>query len=259
MHPATPLDRHRCHDYRDLIARWRRVAKASGLRLRVLAESGGYPVYYLQTRNEADGGLYVSAGIHGDEPAGTEGLVTWAEKYLPKLAREGWLPVTLLPCLNPWGLINNQRADAQGNDLNRVFNREDLPPVGELKRLLAHRRYALAVHLHEDYDAQGIYLYELTTHTKSWGHDLLAACAQAIPVDPRPRIDARRFHRGVWLRRRVLTAPIYPEARFLFPRHCPLAMTFETPSELGLSARTQAQLLLLEECTFRLLDTGPPS
>ena len=238
------MENHRCHDYNALVARWRRVARASGLRLEKLAESGGYPVYFLQTRDR--GGLYASAGIHGDEPAGTEGLVAWAEAHLPALAKSGRLPLTLLPCLNPWGLVNNRRSDAADTDLNRSFDRDDLPPVAELKHLLAGRRYDLAVHLHEDYDAQGIYLYELTA-------DLLAVCGKVIPPDARRRIDARVFHRGLWLRRRLRGAPLFPEARFLYPGHCPRTLTFETPSELALHARTRAQVLLLEECTRRLL------
>lgn len=229
------------------------------MRLETLAESGGYPVYFLQTRDQTPGGLYASAGIHGDEPGGTEGLIAWAEEHLPDLVKGRRLPLTLLPCLNPWGLVNNRRSDEADHDFNRSFGRDDLSPVAELKRLIADRRYALAVHLHEDYDAQGIYLYELTAAAQPWGRDLLDACSRAIPVDLRPRIDARVFHRGLWLRRRIREAPLFPEARFLFPRRCPRALTFETPSELALLDRTRAHVLLLEECTRRLLAAPAPT
>ena len=30
---------------------------------------------------QSSGGIYLSAGIHGDEPAGTEGLYQWAELH----------------------------------------------------------------------------------------------------------------------------------------------------------------------------------
>ena len=232
------------------------MARASGLKLQAFAESSGYPVYHLQTRAQNDRGLYVSAGIHGDEPAGCAGLIHWAEKRLAGLVRQG-LSLFLLPCLNPWGLVNNRRSDEEGNDLNRLFDRGDLSPVSELKRLLEPRHFALAIHLHEDYDAQGNYLYELLKEPLPWGPELLAGCRRAIPVEPRRRIEGRSFQYGCFVRRQPRSVPGHPEALHLFPTHCPRALTFETPSELALPRRVQAQFLLLEGCVRRFWH--PPS
>ena len=250
-----PLENHSGHDYRALVVRWRQVARACGLRLTPFAESSGYPVYQLQTRDRSPGGLYVSAGIHGDEPGGGEGLILWAERHLPALLRRPRsLPLLLLPCLNPWGLVNNRRSDEAGHDLNRLFKRDDLAPLAELKRLLRGRRFDLALHLHEDYDARGSYLYELHKLADDWGHGLLAACRRAVPIDPRRRIDGRLFDRGLWLRRRNLRGiPQRPEAVHLYKYHCPRVLTFETPSEFDLARRAQAHVLLLRECVRRLL------
>ncbi len=249
------LESQRAHDYRHLIARWRGVARAAGLRLEAFAQSGGYPVYCLRTRNGFAGGLYISAGIHGDEPAGCEGLLRWAARHLPRLMRRlPPLPILLLPCLNPWGLIHNRRTDEAGNDLNRIFNRRDISPVGELQDLLVGRCFDLALHLHEDYDAQGNYLYELNAERTSWGHQLLARCRAALPIDGRRRIDKRRFEAGLYLRQgAVRPIPEHPEALHLYRAHCPHVFTFETPSEFDLKRRVQAQVLLIEECTRRLL------
>ena len=248
------LENHRCHDYRHLVARWRQVARACGLKLAAFAESDGYPVYCLQTRDRSPGGLYVSAGIHGDEPAGCAGLLQWAEQHLPALLRrEPALPLLLLPCLNPWGLVHNRRSDEADRDLNRLFDRDDLSPLTEWKLLLTGRRSDLALNLHEDYDAQGSYVYEIRREPGVWGHDLLAACHRALPPDPRRRIDGRPFDRGVWLRRRVGRIPEHPEAIYLFQEGCPRVITFETPSEFALHRRVQAHVLLLRECVRRLL------
>ena len=224
------------------------------------AEADGAPVYCLQTRDKSPGGLYVSAGIHGDEPAGCEGLLTWAEKYLPSLVSgKRSLPLFLLPCLNPWGLVNNRRSDEAGNDLNRLFNLDDLAPLAELKRLLADRHFDLALHLHEDYDAQGKYLYEIHRKPPVWGHDLLAGCPEALPIDLRRRIDGKAFDRGVWRRSRVHRIPEQPEAVHLFRLGCPRVITFETPSEFSLERRVQAHVLLLRQCVQRLLAVALPS
>ncbi len=248
----------RVHDYRHLIARWRRVARAAGLKLEAFARAGEYSVYALGTRDRPDGGLYVSAGIHGDEPAATEGLIRWAETRLPALVRgRHSLPVLILPCLNPWGLVNNRRTNEQGDDLNRIFDRDRVSPIGPLKKLLGKSRFDLALHLHEDYDARGAYLYEIHRRAPDWGAELLAHCQAALPVESRRRIEGQSFRAGVFLRRRDLDLPFCPEAFPLYQRHAPHVITFETPSEFSLARRVRAHVLLVEECVRRLLQDRP--
>ena len=40
---------HRAHDYKHLVDRWRRVARAAGLRLRPLAQDDGFDLFYVET------------------------------------------------------------------------------------------------------------------------------------------------------------------------------------------------------------------
>ena len=62
------------HHYPSLARRWRAVARKARLRLQPLLKVGADQLYYLQTPALAEaGGLYLSAGIHGDEPAGATG------------------------------------------------------------------------------------------------------------------------------------------------------------------------------------------
>ena len=172
---------HCAHHYRHLIARWQAVARAAGVRLRRFAEAGKYGVYYLETRGPG-AAVYFSAGIHGDEPASTEALITWAEQQGRKLRK---LPLLLLPCLNAWGLVQNIRLNMQGVDLNRAFHRTDLPVLEAVKRVVAGHQFDAAVMLHEDYDGQGIYLYEVQRVRPYWGEDLLLAARPYLPTDPR--------------------------------------------------------------------------
>ena len=133
-----------------------------------------------------------------------------------------------------------------------------MSPVRELRALIVRRRFALAIHLHEDYDARGTYLYEIHDRAPDWGAALLAHCAAAVPVDPRGRIDGRPFKRGVALRRANLERiPLHPEAIHFYLRHAPHVLTFETPSEFSLARRVRAHVLLMEECVRRLLRRRP--
>ncbi len=248
---ATP------HHYPQLIQRWRAVARTAGLRLQRFAEAGDDPLFFLKTPAlAATGGIYLSAAIHGDEPASSEALITWAEKHARRLAR--W-PLLLFPCLNPWGLRNNLRLDATGVDLNRAFHLNDHPVISGLKRVVAPYQFDLSVMLHEDYDGQGFYLYEIKRAQPFWGEALLAVASRHLPIDPRKKIDGHVARSGLIRRRfdRTRFAEIgFPEAIWLHESHTRRALTIETPSECALPARVRAHVAVLEECIRRV--TTPP-
>ena len=237
------------HDYRRLVTRWRKVALAAGIPLRVLARAGKHPLYFLQSPALAEsGGIYMSAAIHGDEPAASEALIVWAEKNVRRLAK---LPLLIFPVLNPHGLINNTRTDADGADLNRLFHLDDHPVIRAIKRVVAQRRFALALMLHEDYDAEGYYVYEVKRELPFWGEGLLKTAARFIPIDSRVKIDGRSARAGL-IRRRFQKAVFlkmgYPEAIWLHELHARRSLTVESPSEFALEQRVRVHGAVIEEC-----------
>jgi protein MpaA len=248
----SPLTAHRAHDYRALIRRWRAVARASGLEMRRYASADGYPLYALRSpRLPSIGVVYLSAGIHGDEPAGSEALTLWAEHNAARL-RE--MPCVLFPCLNPWGLVNNRRVDAAGQDLNRCFHRDDLPSVSAWKALISGLRFKLAMTLHEDFDGQGLYLYEVDPKP-FWGEQLLEAARSIIPIEGRTRVDGRKAAAGL-LRPRITLKKFatmgLPEAVYLYLHHSDRTFTVETPSEFALDQRVAAHVAVIDEAVRRV-------
>lgn len=244
---------HRAHDYPFLIKRWRAVARAAGLRLETLALDGVVRVFFLKSPSLAlQGGIYLSAGIHGDEPAGTEALIAWAEANLTRLRQ---LPLLLFPCLNPWGLVNNMRADAHGADLNRLFHLNSNPIVAAMRRFVAPYHFDLALMLHEDFDAQGLYLYEVQQAKDFWGEALLDAARPHIPIEGRAKVDGKKAAAGL-IRRKVRAGMFdemgYPEAIWLHLKHAARSLTLETPSEFGLDQRVRAQVAVIDECVRRV-------
>ena len=79
--PVRLLRHDRAHDYRFLMRRWRAVAATANLRIKKYSEAGGWRLYCIASRwkNPDAPSIYLSAGIHGDEAATTEGLVEWAQ------------------------------------------------------------------------------------------------------------------------------------------------------------------------------------
>jgi hypothetical protein len=254
------LGRHRAHDYPYLLQRWRAVAARAGLVMRRLATGLEFNLYTLRTRQlPRDGTIYISAGIHGDEPAGTEALITWAEKNTRTLRRR---PFFLVPCINPWGLVNNSRTDSQKRDLNRAFHADAIPEIAALKRAIGKRHFSLALTLHEDYDATGIYIYEIRGACPYWGEALLEAAAPHVPPDTRPIIEGREAENG--LIRPVLDMTIFeqiglPEAVYLRLQGCPRVFTIETPSEYSLDRRVRAHVAIIEECLRRVARRKSPT
>lgn len=240
----------RAHDYGRLLARWEKLARQAGWTMRRLARAGEFPVYVVEAEGRDSASLYLSAGIHGDEPAGTEALITWCEQRWRQLRG---VRLLIFPCLNPWGLQHNNRWDAHGRDLNRGYHRSDVPVIKAQKKLLQGRRFDAAVMLHEDYDAHGVYLYEIPGAKPFWGEDLIAAAARYLPLEPRRRLEGRRCRGGV-IRTRVTpaTLPEHPEAFLLRFGHTLRSITIETPSEFSLTARVRAQMAMLDEVRARL-------
>ena len=95
-------------------------AQAHGWFPEIFHEAGGFKWLALRhsspvTRHPSR--IYISTGIHGDEPAGPlAALKLVHENRWPKNAE-----IYLLPCLNPAGFTLNQRGNANDIDLNRDY------------------------------------------------------------------------------------------------------------------------------------------
>jgi murein peptide amidase A len=239
------FQRHRVHDYQFLIKRWKSLARKAGLQGSVYCTAEEFDLYYFVSPALKDSaGVYLSAGIHGDEPGATEGLYQWADLHRSVL-RE--LPVMIFACLNPWGLIHNRRTDSENRDLNRCYNLDSIPRIQAQKEVFRARRFRLAMCLHEDYDAQGAYLYEIRNKLTTFGQELLAAAGFYVPIDPRATIEGRRADQG-WIARKVNLKkfPVIAEAIYLAANHSDRTITTETPSEYDLSARVQAHVAMIQ-------------
>lgn len=249
MKSARTSDPHpdRVRDYRLLMERWLRVCdRKSGLSMGVFAEADGYPLVVVESddRDSEKPSLYLSAGIHGDEPAPVEALIRWVEGNKTRL---GAWNLTIFPCLNPWGLERNIRFDAEGRDLNRCYNSRKLPRITAQLIVMKGRRFDIAACLHEDYDARGFYLYEIAAARPHLGEVICRELSRIMPADNRSKIDGHAARRGL-IRRRIRPDMLagHPEAFRLHFHHAERTFTLESPSESSLNERIELHGAFLE-------------
>lgn len=186
---------------------------------------------------------YLSAGMHGDEPAGP--LAALELLKAGHFDEGAWL---LCPALNPTGLAAGTRDNAEGIDLNRDYlNRR----TSEVKAHAAWLESLPAVprlfqSLHEDWETSGFYFYEinLAEDRPERAAGIFEAVAPWFPPEPSPRIDGHDIREAGWIYHPAEAdlPDDWPEAIFLAKLGCPLSFTYETPSAKELAARVAAHV-----------------
>lgn len=183
--------------------------------------------------------VYLSSGIHGDEPAGPLAM----RQLLQENTWPGGLDLWLCPCLNPTGFVFNRRENAAGLDLNRQYLQpqaaETRAHIDWLKRQPA---FELCLCLHEDWEAHGFYVYELNPDNQpSLAETIVAGAAKVCPIDRSETIEGRPARDGI-IRPSLdpRTRPDWPEAFFLITEKTRLSYTLEAPSDFPLAARVAA-------------------
>jgi protein MpaA len=125
------------------------VARAGGFHVDNFGAVRGYRLLAL-TKPAPTGGrpsVYLSAGIHGDEPASPLALLRLLEAGTFD-TRASWY---LCPLLNPTGLATGTRDNAEGVDLNRDYRHNATVEVAaHIAWLRQQPAFALTICLHED-------------------------------------------------------------------------------------------------------------
>ncbi len=236
----------------DFLARCETLARQRGFRVESYGEVApparfaGVPALPLLALTRRRAGprprIYVSAGIHGDEPAGSEALLQLMNEGVFD-DRATWL---LAPLLNPAAFLLGTRENAESIDLNRDYLAPKSDEVAAHVRWLQRQPpFDLALCLHEDWEATGFYLYELNPHERdSLADAFLEGARRHLEIDPATVIDGRPVTLPGILRPDLdpRTRDLWAEAIYLRVHHTSLCYTLETPSGFPLAPRVSAHV-----------------
>lgn len=183
--------------------------------------------------------VYLSAGIHGDEPAGPLAVL----RLLKEDRWPGNLEFHVCPCLNPVGFTLNQRENADGKDLNRDYLHLETAEVrAHVAWLKQQPAFDLCLCLHEDWESLGFYMYEVNPDQQaSLAEAMVTSVAKVCPVDQSDVIEGRPAKGGI-IRPNIdpRTRPQWPEAFWLIMNKTRISYTLEAPSDFSLETRVNA-------------------
>lgn len=183
--------------------------------------------------------IYISTGIHGDEPAGPLAMrALLSENKWPDEAE-----LRCLPCLNPAGFGLHRRENADGIDLNREYlNPRAAETLAHIEWLARQPAFDLCLCLHEDWESHGFYIYELNPdHKPSLAEAMVERISRVCPIDHSEIIEGREAHGGI-IRPDLdpISRPLWPEALYLIVHKTRLSYTLEAPSDFPLATRVDA-------------------
>lgn len=238
----------RVRDYREVVARLNALSSRQW-RVKRVASISGYRWFCVERIvSENAPTVMLSGGMHGEEPAGVEGVLRWLEQGSWARHRLNWF---VLPCINPFGWERNRRTNAQRHDINRQFHRNTKTPEAELiKRLVRGRRFLFSIEFHEDVGATGYYLYELRRQTSYVGEKVLHAVERVVPINRDKIIDGNQATGRGLIRRDagtnfMRTRRRWPMAFHLFLNCTDHILGSETAVRLPLEQRARAHNVAL--------------
>ena len=232
-------------DIRAVLCEVETAARKNGWTSETFGQQGDFNLFALRRRPpstpdpQLSTRIYLSTGIHGDEPAGPlAGMRLLQENRWPANA-ELWF----CPCLNPVGFVQNRRENPDGKDLNRDYRHLETAEVrAHIAWLERQPKFDLYLCLHEDWESRGFYLYEQNPDGQPPLAESIIAAAQTVcPIDLSEIIEDRPANNGI-IRPNLdpNTRPQWAEAFYLIMNKSRLGCTLEAPSDFPLSTRVNA-------------------
>jgi len=223
------------------------ASASSNMEIVHLESIGGYPIYSIALKGSQKARRHVllSAGLHGDEPAGPEAIVRFLERDHGTLLQT--FEFFILPCINPHGYVHNTRENAIGLDINRSFEDDTTQEAILVKNVLQDRHFDTFVEFHEDWEFEGYYLFELQRNQRPIGRKIIENIKQIGPIHSASSIDDMPVKNGI-VQTDLEAKKIGNDAMplYVFRFHADHCITSETPTQWDIENRISAHLMVLD-------------
>ncbi len=234
----------RLRDYGRILSRLESALSGNGALVPLGAIASPAGTYSVKKAVLGQGGrrrVLISAGIHGDEPAGVEAVCAFVER---NTGLGDW-EATCLPCINPYGYEHGIRENGEAVDLNRVFHTGSPPEEVRLVQSVFDKPFDLTLELHEDSDSRGYYLYHSGEKAlqDALPAKILERVSAVMPLNLDAEIDGSAAGGGV-----IDRAPDpdsmdwWPMALYARSRGARYCLTLETAPAFPMERRVEAHL-----------------
>jgi hypothetical protein len=229
-------------DIHKVLAEIESAAQSHGWEIEVFLESEDQKLVALTRKSaKAEKHIYISTGIHGDEPAGPMAVLQLLKENNWPAGADIWL----CPCLNPAGFTLNTRENPAGLDLNRQYLNTQAEEIrAHIAWLERQPSFDVCLCLHEDWESAGFYLYELNPDEGiSYSKQIIERVSKVCPIDGSPMIEGREAANGIICPSLdPATRPQWPEAFYLITHKTRRSYTMEAPSDFPLDVRVAAHV-----------------
>jgi len=193
-----------------------------------------------------------SAGIHGNEPAGTECALRFVEALAQSPERYRDIAFDIIPLVNPWGWVHDIRFNQAGIDINRDFASVDSQEADIIRQALGKDEFDLMFDLHEDPGAKGFYIYQYGLKDRQVAERIVAAIEDmGYPVEQDVKMVVLKTQNGIidapmWgLHYMRLTGQL-SITNYYRLYHSHYVFTVETPTVLPIEDRLKMQRTAVE-------------
>ena len=191
--------------------------------------------------------ILFSAGIHGNEPAGTECALRFIEAIAHSPEKYKDVAFDIIPLVNPWGWTHDIRFNQAGIDINRDFATFNSQEAKIIRNILGKDPFSMMFDLHEDPDATGFYIYQYGLEDRHLTRQIVAAIADlGYPVEQDIKMVVLKTENGIidapmWgLQYMRLTGQL-SITNYYRLYHSPYVFTVETPTALPFVDRLSMQ------------------
>lgn len=264
---AQWLQREGCNsnDLSSFNSRLRSLAARFRLNVRELGHVQDNAILLLQPKSLSNTPrVLIAGGFHGDEPAGSWGIIRFLENLseYPKA-----VDLSFLPLVNPTGFIAVKRENYLGQDPNRGYYHPPLktPVPSQEGRILMSNLLTLKalardifVSLHEDWEFDKFYIYTFEDSPKptNFSTSLLSAERKFFEPFPDGPLEGGIVKDGL-----IFNLCDGSFEDMLFHSGVPMTACTETPGKLQLDERVVANAHIIHQVVefAQTLGSNPPN